>query len=110
DFHKLTPVVLRRALAQARTVVCEPTLRIALDVPASTIGLVSAALARMGAAVGTPSLHGEFATFEPVLSAAQLRDLQRELAGLARGEGVLESEFAGYEPVKGDPPIRGGSR
>jgi ribosomal protection tetracycline resistance protein len=40
------------------------------------------------------------------LSAARARDLQRQLSGLTRGEGVLESTFEGHEPVIGDPPTR----
>ena len=33
-------------------------------------------------------------------------ELQRQLAGLTGGEGVLESTFAGYQPVSGDQPER----
>jgi ribosomal protection tetracycline resistance protein len=106
DFHKLTPLVLMRALAQAQTVVCEPTVRSVLEVPANTVGAVTAALARVGAAVETPLLDDELARVETVLSSTRERDLQRHLAGLTHGEGVLESSFAGYEPVSGEPPIR----
>jgi ribosomal protection tetracycline resistance protein len=106
DFRKLTPLVLMQALERARTVVCEPTVRVSLEIPADTIGAVMAALARLGASVEMPSLHGEFAVIETVLSAARARDLQRQLSGLTRGEGVLESTFEGYEPVIGDQPIR----
>jgi ribosomal protection tetracycline resistance protein len=41
-----------------------------------------------------------------VLPAARAGALQRQLAGLTGGEGVLESSFAGYQPVGGDPPTR----
>lgn len=40
------------------------------------------------------------------LPAGQARELQRQLAGLTRGEGVLESSFDSYEPVVGEPPTR----
>ncbi len=106
DFHKLTPLVLMRALARANTVVCEPTMRVALEVPANTIGTVTAALARLGAVVESPSLDAELASVETVLPAARARDLQRQLAGLTGGEGVLESKFEGYEPVAGEPPTK----
>ena len=65
-----------------------------------------AAVARLGAAIGTPSLKGELAAIEMVLSAARARYLQRQLSGLTRGEGTLESTFEGYEPVIGDQPTR----
>lgn len=64
------------------------------------------ALARFGAAVETPSLQGRLCTIESVLSAARAHDLQRQLPGLTRGEGVLESSFEGYEAVSGDQPTR----
>ena len=106
DFRKLTPIVLMKALEEAGAVVCEPTVRGTLEMPADTIGAVTAALARLGAAVETPALRGELALVETVLSAARARDLQRQLSGLTRGEGVLETTFEGYEPVVGDQPVR----
>jgi ribosomal protection tetracycline resistance protein len=106
DFRKLTPLVLMQALERARMVVCEPTVRIALEIPSETIGAVMAALARLGAAAEPQSLKGELAALETVLPAAQARELQRQLSGLTRGEGVMESTFEGYEPVLGEPPTR----
>ncbi|MHB8468447.1 MAG: GTP-binding protein [Gaiellaceae bacterium] len=106
DFRKLTPLVVMQALERAGTVVCEPTARISLELPADAVGTVLPALARLGAAVELPSLQGELAGVEAVLPAARLHDLQRQLPGLTRGEGVLESRFAGYRPVIGDQPAR----
>ena len=106
DFRKLTPLVLRQALERAGTVVCEPTVRVSLEVPTDTVGAVMPALARLGAAVETPSLQGELSTIGGMLSAALADDLQQQLPALTRGEGVLESSFAGYQPVNGDQPTR----
>ena len=106
DFRKLTPIVVMRALEQAGTVVCEPIVRVSLEIPAETIGAVMPALARLGAAVETPSLQEKLSTIETVLPAARAHDLQRQLPGLTGGEGVLESSFAGYQPVSGDQPTR----
>jgi ribosomal protection tetracycline resistance protein len=106
DFRKLTPIVVMGALEQAGTVVCEPIVRVSLEIPTDTIGAVMPALARLGAAVEAPSLQGKLCTIETVLSAARAHDLQRRLPGLTRGEGVLESSFAGYEPVSGDQPTQ----
>jgi ribosomal protection tetracycline resistance protein len=106
DFRKLTPLVLMQALERGRTAVCEPIVRVTLEIPVGTIGAVMAALARFGAAVETPSLLGELALIETVLPATRAHDLQRQLAGLTHGEGVLDASFAGYEPVSGDPPTR----
>ncbi|MBA3365857.1 MAG: TetM/TetW/TetO/TetS family tetracycline resistance ribosomal protection protein [Actinobacteria bacterium] len=106
DFRKLTPIVAMRALEQARTVVCEPIVRVSLEIPTDTIGVVMPASARLGAAVETPSLQGKLSTIEMVLPAARAYDLQRQLPRLTGGEGVLESGFAGYQPVSGDQPTR----
>jgi ribosomal protection tetracycline resistance protein len=106
DFRKLTPIVLMKSLELAGTVVCEPTLRVVVEIPVDSLGQVVAALGRLGAAVEAPRLTGELAVVETVLPATRARDLQQQLAGLTHGEGSLESAFDGYEPVSGEPPIR----
>jgi ribosomal protection tetracycline resistance protein len=106
DFRKLTPLVLRKALERAGTVVCEPFVRVRLEVPTETIGAVMAALARLEAAVEMPSLQGTLSLIETVLPAVRAKELQRELPELTGGEGVLDSTFAGYQPVTGDQPTR----
>jgi len=106
DFRKLTPIVVMRALEQARTVVCEPVLRVSVEIPTDTLGVVLPVLARLGAALETPSLRGKLSTVETVLPAASANDLQRQLPRLTGGEGVLETSFEGYEQVSGDLPTR----
>jgi ribosomal protection tetracycline resistance protein len=106
DFRKLAPLVVMQALERAGTVVCEPTLRVSLEVPADAIGTVMPALARLGAALETPSLQGKLATIETVLPATRAQDLHRRLAELTGGEGVLEASLAGYQPLSGDQPVR----
>ena len=106
DFRKLTPLVVRQALERAGTVVCEPMAHVRVELPAEAIGAVTAALARLGAAVETPSLQRQLATIEAVLSTTQAQELQRRLPGLTSGEGVVDSGFAGYRPVSGEPPTR----
>jgi ribosomal protection tetracycline resistance protein len=106
DFHGLTPIVLRRALAEAGTVVCEPILRIRLDVPAAALGATAAAAARLGATLDTPDTREGRAILTGAIAAATVNELQRQLPGLTRGEGVLESSFAGHRPVAGPQPVR----
>jgi ribosomal protection tetracycline resistance protein len=99
DFRGLTAHVLAHALAAARTVVCEPILHIRLDVPATSLGAVMAAARRLGATLEQPATKGGAATLEGELPAMRLSALQRQLPGLSRGEGVIESSFAGYRPA-----------
>jgi ribosomal protection tetracycline resistance protein len=106
DFRKLTPLVLMQALEHAGTAVCEPMIRVRVEIPTDTIGAVMSPFAQLGAAVETPSLRGELTSIETVVPAARVHDLQRQLPGLTRGEGTLESTFEGYEPVIGKKPTR----
>ena len=73
DFRKLTPLVLRQALESAGTVVCEPTVRVSLEVPTPSLGAVMPALIRLGGTVETPSAHGELSTLEAVLPVGRAR-------------------------------------
>ena len=107
DFRKLTPLVLRRALEQSGTVVCEPFTRVTLELPTDTIGAVLPVLSRLGAAIEAQSADTESASIETLLPATRVQNLQRQLPGLTGGEGVLDSTFAGYRPVNGEQPARG---
>ncbi len=102
DFRRLTPLVLMLALERAGAQVREPMVRVTLEIPADAVGAVLPVLARLGAAVQTPS-RGRLST---VLPAARVQELQRQLPALTGGLGVLESDFGGYRPVSGDPPTR----
>ncbi|MEK6273712.1 MAG: translation factor GTPase family protein [Actinomycetota bacterium] len=106
DFRKLTPLVLMQALELAGAAVCEPVVRVSVEIPTGVIGAVMAALARLGAAVETPSVRGRLALIETVMPVTGADDLQRQLPGLTGGEGVLDSSFAGYQPVSGPAPTR----
>jgi ribosomal protection tetracycline resistance protein len=106
DFRKLTPLVLMAAVRQAGTVVCQPMIRAALEIPADTIGAVLTAAARLGGIAGSPSVRSGLALAEIMLPAARAQDLTRQLPGLTSGEGVIETSFGGYRPLRGVPPVR----
>jgi ribosomal protection tetracycline resistance protein len=106
DFRRLTPLVLMRALEQAGTTTCEPMLRVRLELPTPTIGVVAADLARIGVAFETVSSDRGLSVLQAVMPAQRAQSLHRELPGLTGGEGVLESSFAGYQPVSGQQPTR----
>jgi len=99
DFHRLTPIVLGRAVEAAGTVLCEPILRIGLEIPTWSIGATIAAAAQLGAELEQPVPNGEATVVAGVIAAVRVNDLQRRLPTLTRGEGVLESTFAGYRPA-----------
>jgi ribosomal protection tetracycline resistance protein len=102
DFRNLTPMVLMAALEQAGTVVCEPMLKVSLELPVWAMSAVLTTLGRLGAAVLNQSVRGELTTVEAVVPAARMPDLQRELPARTAGEGVLESSFYAYRPTHGE--------
>jgi ribosomal protection tetracycline resistance protein len=106
DYRKLTPIVLRQALGRARTLVCEPVLKVLLEVPTDDAAAVQRVVTRWGAELLAQTTRGDLARLEMRLVAARLHELQRQLPDLTRGEGVLEQRFDGYQPVRGRPPVR----
>jgi ribosomal protection tetracycline resistance protein len=106
DFRLLTPLVLMEALQQAETAVCEPMHRFQLEIPANAYGRLLPVLAQLRATPEAPVMRGASCLLEGEIPAARVHELQQQLPGLTRGEGVLESAFGRYRPVRGDPPAR----
>jgi ribosomal protection tetracycline resistance protein len=106
DFRGLTPLVLMAALRRARTQVLEPIARFRLEIPADTLGPVTAVLAAHRAVPLASRPQGATYCLEGEVPVARLHELERALPSPSRGEGVLESEFAAYRPVSGEPPRR----
>jgi ribosomal protection tetracycline resistance protein len=106
DFRNLTPLVLMDALRHAGTRVYEPMHRFHLELPADALGPMLPVLARLRGVPDTPTMRGELCLLDGVIPAAQVHELRKQLPGLTRGEGVLESGFESYQPVHGAPPTR----
>ena len=102
----LTPIVVRQALARATTQVCEPVLRVALEVPTQDGPQLLRLLGRWGTEVTGQTATADLTRLDARLVAARLHDLQHQLPDLTGGEGVLEATFDGYQPVRGRPPTR----
>jgi ribosomal protection tetracycline resistance protein len=106
DFRHLTPLVLMSALKQAGTKVYEPMHRFQLEIPADAFGRVLPVLAQLRAVAQTSAMRGSSYLLEGEIPAARMHELQQQLPGLTRGEGVLECAFDHYEPVRGTIPTR----
>ena len=106
DFRLLTPLVLMQALEEAGTRVEEPMHRFRAELPADTLGPVLPALGRLRAVPRTTTITGATAVVEGMVPAARVHDLEQQLPGLTRGEGMVESAFDHHEPVRGAPPAR----
>ncbi|MBO4253716.1 tetracycline resistance ribosomal protection protein Otr(A) [Streptomyces griseorubiginosus] len=88
DFRGLTPVVLRRALQQARTRLYEPYHAFETEIPLDALAPVTAELASRGAEFTgtTPGSSSWLITGE--LPARRVREIELRLPGLTHGEGV----------------------
>jgi ribosomal protection tetracycline resistance protein len=51
-------------------------------------------------------MRGPLCQLDGDIPAAQVRELEEQLPGLTRGEGVLEAAFGHYQPVRGAAPDR----
>ncbi|MBH5131383.1 tetracycline resistance ribosomal protection protein Otr(A) [Streptomyces sp. PU10] len=100
DFRGLTPIVLRRALARAGTVLYEPYLAFEAEVPPEALAAVTGLLASLGADI-TGTAGGEPAWFVTgELPARRAREAELRLPGLTRGEAVWSSRPSADRPVK----------
>ena len=99
DFRDQTPVVLRSALREAGTVVCEPLDRLTLEIPSDSLSAVLTALTGCGGLPETPVPQGESCLLEAVIPTANLRRFERRLPGLTSGAALLTARFDGYRPT-----------
>lgn len=106
DFRQLTPLVLAAALAEAKTVVCEPVSRFYLDLPASMVGAMVTALAQVGAVVTDTAIDESMARLEGTIAAAMVHAMQQQLPGLTGGAGAMECVFDHYAPISGTARTR----
>lgn len=97
DFRKLTPVILRKALQQAGTVVCEPICRFTLEVPNDALAKILPVLARFHAMLSSTEARGGTYLLKGDIPPACMHDLQQQLPNLTSGEGILEYVFDRYQ-------------
>jgi ribosomal protection tetracycline resistance protein len=106
DFRHLTPLVLMSALKQAGTKVYGPIHHFHLEIPADTFGRILPVLAQLCAVPQTSAIRGSSCLLEGEIPAARVHELQQQLPGLTRGEGLLECAFDHYELLRGMIPSR----
>jgi len=91
-------------------VVCEPVLRVMVEIPNEATTSVQRVVTRWGAEVVGQTTGADLSQLEVRLVSTRLHELQLQLPDLTGGEGVLESRFDTFEPVHGRPPVRRGHR
>ncbi|MFI2410857.1 tetracycline resistance ribosomal protection protein Otr(A) [Streptomyces sp. NPDC018947] len=100
DFRGLTPIVLRRALRRAGTVLHEPYHAFEAEVPPDALASVTAHLASLGADF-TGTTGGDPAwLITGELPARRVREAELRLPGLTRGEAVWSSRPTADRPLR----------
>ncbi|HSX28495.1 MAG TPA: translation factor GTPase family protein [Candidatus Saccharimonadales bacterium] len=100
DYRKLTPIILRAALQQSGTVICEPICYFTLEIPNAALAKILPVLARLRAAPNATEARHETYLLRGSIPSARIHDLQQQLPNLTSGEGFLEYEFNRYEPQR----------
>ncbi|HSX05715.1 MAG TPA: translation factor GTPase family protein [Candidatus Saccharimonadales bacterium] len=107
DFRIMTTLAIMQALAQARTVVCEPVNRFELDIPETAFAKVMQSLVIAEARLDRqPKSDRDAIHLEGLIPARRMFVFERQIPDLTGGEGVFVSELAEYQEVQGVPPTR----
>lgn len=99
DFRRIVPGLLRRALADTGTVLCEPVQEVEITCPADTSAAVLGVAARRGLAVGGIGVDGGAALIRGTIPTGRLGEFEAALPGLTRGEARLETGSIDWRPV-----------
>jgi ribosomal protection tetracycline resistance protein len=98
DFRDLTRMLMRRAVAQAGTVVCEPVHRFELEVPARSLGPALSLFSQAGGVPLTTETRGPAMVVTGDVPASEVHRLTLLLPDVTRGEGVLTSRLHHFRP------------
>jgi len=99
-FRGLTPIVLHRALEQARTRLYEPCHAFETEVPLDALTPVTAQLALLGAEFTGTTGGSTTWLVTGELPARRVREVELRLPGLTHGEGVWWSRPAGDRELR----------
>ncbi|MEU6258443.1 tetracycline resistance ribosomal protection protein Otr(A) [Streptomyces sp. NPDC047043] len=100
DFRGLTPIVLRAALQQARTLLYEPYHAFETEIPLDALAPVTAQLASCGAEFTGTTGGSTTWLITGELPARRVREIELRLPGLTHGEGVWWSRLSGDRELK----------
>ncbi|MFI8946264.1 tetracycline resistance ribosomal protection protein Otr(A) [Streptomyces sp. NPDC053750] len=103
DFRGLTPIVLRRALRRAGTLLYEPYHAFEVEIPPDTLAPVTARLASLGADFTGTTGDDRAWLITGELPARRVREAELRLPGLTRGEAVWSSRPSGDRPLRATP-------
>jgi ribosomal protection tetracycline resistance protein len=107
DFRRLTPLVVMRALARARTRVFEPCHAFEVEVPQDLLNTVTMRLVALEARIHEMSQGDRSWLIGGSIPAREVHGFTAQLSELTSGEGVWWSRVRGDRPITGRAPKRG---
>ena len=99
DFRRIVPGLLRRALADTGTILCEPVQEAEINCPADTSAAVLGVAARYGFAIAGVGIDGGGALIRGTIPAGRSSEFEAALPGLTRGQARLETGNIGWRTV-----------
>ena len=97
DYRRLAPLVLFKALSQAKTRLLWPVHKYVLTIPTNMMGRAMNDLNAMKATIDTPQIIGENCTIEGSIPAKNINNYQLTVHEYTSGTGFFESRLSGYE-------------
>jgi len=97
DYRRLAPLVLFRALSDAKTKLLWPMHDYILSVPTTMMGKAITDLGMKGATVSTPQISGENCTIAGRVPVENIDDYGLIVHEYTSGIGYFESHLSGYE-------------
>ncbi|MFI5732186.1 GTP-binding protein [Kribbella sp. NPDC051587] len=101
-----TALVVKEAVENAGTTVCEPIDRVSVEFPSETMPEVLKVLSRYGAISETTTLSSELAVVRGAVRTGSIDALRNELTSAAHGLAVLDARLDHYAPIRRQP-VRG---
>jgi ribosomal protection tetracycline resistance protein len=101
-----TALVVKEAVENAGTTVCEPIDRVSVEFPSETMPEVLKVLGRYGAIAETTTLSSELAVVRGAVRTGSIDALRNELTSAAHGLAVLDARLDHYAPIRRQP-VRG---
>ncbi|WP_405061563.1 TetM/TetW/TetO/TetS family tetracycline resistance ribosomal protection protein [Kribbella sp. NBC_01505] len=98
-----TALVVKEALENAGTTVCEPIDRVNVEFPSDTMPEVLKVLGRYGAIGETTTLSSELAVVQGAVRTGSVDALRNELTGAAHGLAVVDAQLDHYAPIRRQP-------
>lgn len=97
-FRQLTPLLMKKALQEAHTAICEPYSRITLTIPHNQLNLVIQTIIKLQAKITQITEEKTNSIIIANVPTKHLNEIEIHLPGLTQGRGICIAEHFGFIP------------